>query len=79
MSRIERATVAEFLRDLADECPAWDEPWKYRDDWDPMHSLAEIRAAAKQGLIELDDTGDPETYRFRFTPKGRQKHAELWP
>lgn len=72
MRRIEPTSVLQLLRDLADENPRPQEKWIQRDNFDPMHGLNEIRAAARRGLIELDESDrDPETIRLRFTAAGR--------
>lgn len=64
--RVQHGTVADLLTDLYVPLP-----WVQRDDFDPMHSMKQLRAAVKAGFIELDESsGAPETIRFRLTPAG---------
>lgn len=64
--RVEHGTIGELLADIYE--PA---PWHQRDNFDPMHSMKQLRAAAKAGFIEIDESdGDAETIRFRLTPAG---------
>lgn len=61
--------MVELLEDMAFENPPPEERWFFRDDFDPMHGLSELRYAASLGRIDLDESTD--RLRFRFTSKGR--------
>lgn len=71
MSYVEAVSPRQIIKELADGNPPPEEKWFQRDDFDPTYGKTELRAAAKYGWIELDATEDPETWRFRLTPKGR--------
>lgn len=60
-----------LLDELACENPPPEERWFNRDDFDPMHTMADLRRAAASGVIELEVNDPKEVSRFRLTPKGR--------
>ena len=82
MKQTETTTTDELLNELAFENPPPEEKWFSRDWFDPMHSMADLRAAAKMGVIELEVNEPKEAIRFRLTPKGRdymkERKIEPW-
>ncbi len=71
MKQTAPTTTDELLNELAFENPPPEEKWFSRDNFDPMYNMADLRAAAKIGVIELEVNEQKETTRFRLTPKGR--------
>lgn len=71
--RMEIASVTDLalITELSNESPPPEEKWHQRDDFDPTYGAKELRSAKRKGWIELDDTGAPETWRFRLTPLAR--------
>ena len=69
--RVESVKPRQLIEELADDNPPPEEKWFQRDHFDPTYGSSELRAAARNGWIELDDSGDPETWRFRLTSKAR--------
>ena len=74
---IEGTSDTDLLEDLAFDNPRPEERWFDRECFDPMHSAKQLRSAARKGWIELDDSGEPSTWRFRFTPAGRAALAAM--
>lgn len=69
--RVKSVKPRQLIEELAEGNPTPEESWFQRDYFDPTYGASELRAAARSGLIELDDSGEPEKWRFRLTPKAR--------
>jgi hypothetical protein len=69
-------TIAELLVELSEDNPRPAEPWSQEDGWDPRFRRGTLRKAARQKQIEID-ASDPDNWRFRFTPKGRDTLESL--
>lgn len=70
---IESVSPEALIEELAADNPPPEEKWFQRDDFDPTYGAKELREAKRRGWIELDDTGDKETWRFRLTPLARNR------
>lgn len=70
MATLATSTIG-ILEELAHENPPPEERWFNRDDFDPMHRMADLRSAAAKGVIELEVNDPKEASRFRLTSAGR--------
>lgn len=68
---IQSVSDVELINELATDNPPPQEKWFQRDDFDPTYGAKELRSAKRKGWIELDDSGDPDVWRFRLTPLAR--------
>lgn len=69
------ASTASKAKDLVADLisDGIEEKWIARDDFDPPHTLDDIRRAARRRLILIDETRGPSRLRMRLTPLGRQR------
>lgn len=73
---IARVTPLALVEELAADNPPTEEKWFQRDYFDPTYGATELRAAARNGWIELVTDKDPACWRFRLTAKGRRALSE---
>jgi hypothetical protein len=73
MPKTKTEKVHDLLSNMAFENPPPEEKWFNNSDFDPTFGRVELRAALEKGLIEIEDAQlEHLSWRFRFTPKGRQ-------